>query len=340
MKILIDIKHIPHINFFRNAINILNSLGDDITIICLDRGRNINIAKKEFSTIKVVPMGRHKGGFYSIIFQANIFRFFKIFFYMLSNSFDIGIGVDSFILGMVMKIHNKPNLQFYDDPENKKNLFLEKLTATELFYPYFYRDKKIINFYALKEWAYLSPKYFTPKLNVLDDYNLKEKGYIFVREVNSNTTNYFGQKSGIISKIANKLPAKYKVVFSLEDKNLRKLYPKDWIELHEPVEDIYSLMYYSKYVISSGDSMAREGAMLGVPSIYCGIREMRANTILLDKGILFKKFPEEIPGFIEKLDKKIQKVPEQDNFRSQLENEWTDVTQFIIERINYYRENK
>ena len=39
-------------------------------------------------------------------------------------------------------------------------------------------------------------------------------------------------------------------------------------------------MYYSQIVISSGDSGAyREGAMLGVPSIYAGNRDMPANDI-------------------------------------------------------------
>ena len=46
--------------------------------------------------------------------------------------------------------------------------------------------------------------------------------------------------------------------------------------------------YFSKVVISSGDSMAREGAQLGVPSFYCGVRDMFSNRILIDKGLMFK----------------------------------------------------
>ena len=46
----------------------------------------------------------------------------------------------------------------------------------------------------------------------------------------------------------------------------------------EPIEDIHSLIYYAAGLVSSGDSMAREAALLGVPSYYLGIRySMPAN---------------------------------------------------------------
>ena len=40
--------------------------------------------------------------------------------------------------------------------------------------------------------------------------------------------------------------------------------------------------------------MAREGAMLGVPSIYCGFRNMKANMILENKNILFHVKPGDV----------------------------------------------
>ena len=71
--------------------------------------------------------------------------------------------------------------------------------------------------------------------------------------------------------------------------------------MKEPVKDIHSLMYFSQVVISSGDSVAREGAMLGVPSIYAGIRDMPANVIMIKKEMLFKLEPKEIAGMVEKM---------------------------------------
>jgi len=95
-------------------------------------------------------------------------------------------------------------------------------------------------------------------------------------------------------------------------------------------------MYYSKILISSGDSMAREGAMLGVPSIYCGIREMAANKVMIDKGMLFHINVENVPCFVEQIIRNDIKVEDQSKFRKRLEDEWVDVTEFIIRQIKKY----
>lgn len=336
MKILIDIKHIPHINFFKYAIKILNENAEEIKIICLNRGKNIDIAKKEFTGFEVIPIGKHRGNFLSIVFEANILRFFKIMKYCLANKCDIGISVGGFLFGFVLRIISIPNLQFCDDPENKKSLFFQKLTATALFYPDFYTNHNLINFKALKEWSYLSPKYFIPNEKHLEIYGLKKHKYIFIREVSSKTTNYKGQKSNMIALISTKFPNGYQMVLSLEDKSTAALYPESWILLNEPLEDIHSLIYFSKILISSGDSMAREGAMLGVPSIYCGIRDMAANKVMIDKGMLFHKDVENVPQFVEQIINRDIKIEEQDKFRERLKDEWIDVTEFIIRQIKKY----
>ena len=74
-------------------------------------------------------------------------------------------------------------------------------------------------------------------------------------------------------------------MLSLEDKSTKERYPEDWILLEEPVEGIHSLIYYSCALISSGDSMAREAALLGVPSYYLGIRyDMPAKSCCIKAG--------------------------------------------------------
>ena len=247
-------------------------------------GKNVSIVQKEFPGIEIITIGEHKGTFFSILFSGKFFAFFFNRYHLLRNQYDCGLSVGSFLMGFSLKLFGKPNLQFYDDPENRKNFFFQKLTATELFYPDFFKHKSISNFKALKEWAYLSPKYFTPNPNILNQYDLKEKKYIFIREVNSNTTNYLGQSSDLILSISKEIPLNVNVILSLENKENKEYYPKNWIILKEPLDDIHSLMYYSAIIVSSGDSMAREGAILGVPSIYCGIRNMVANQVMESKG--------------------------------------------------------
>lgn len=325
--------HPAHVNFFKNAIRILKANGHEIILTVLDRGKVPLIVKKEFPDFKVKMVGQHKGSFFSIIFQANIFRFFSMFNLLRKEKPDIGFSVGSFILGFGMKLLNKQNFQFDDDPERKLNLLLERHTATKLFLPVIYKSNhsNIKYFNCLKEWAYLSPSYFRPDKNALDFYNLKPKEYIFVREISTGSLNYKDQKNNIIADFAYQLPSSYKYLLSLEDKNTRYLYPESWQLLHEPVNDIHSLMYYSLLVISSGDSMAREAAMLGVHSIYCGTREMQANKMMKKEGNLFE-MPDYDPFLINKLILN-KSTSRQDVFRNNLQKKWNDITSLILAQV-------
>jgi predicted glycosyltransferase len=227
-----------------------------------------------------------------------------------------------------------PNIAFSDDP--RKYVFpVLKVVADKVYLPPFGTQYKGIRvFQALKEWAYLSPRYFFPDLQVLRDYGLESKKYIFLREVSTKTSNYLHQAEDSILSIAKSFPEEWKVVLSLENKKKKDQYPSNWLILEEPVSSIHSLMYHSLAIVSSGDSMAREGAILGVPSIYAGSREMPANQIMIDKGMLVKVKPTEVVGTIQKvLDGKLCNK-EQSQFREGLSREWEDITRMTINKVN------
>lgn len=334
MNVLIDIAHPAHVNFLKNTIFKLIEGGNSVNIICLDRGKLTSIVKKEFSGVSVAFIGKHRGSKYSVILDANIKRFFKIFSFVRKNNFDVALGVGSFNMGAVLKIFNIPNIQFDDDPERGLNTILEKLTATKLFFPPIIENYgNVCNFKALKEWAYLSPSYFTPNLNVLKKYNLNEKEYIFVREISTGSLNYSRQKANIIASVSRKIDPDINVIFSLENKKKLGYYPDHWQLLREPVEDIHSIIYYSKAVVSSGDSMAREGSLLGVPSIYVGTRKMKANLIMEKRNILFHLKPYELPDFLKKIYFNNYCLVNQEKFRKSLADEWVDVNRFIYDSL-------
>lgn len=338
MKILIDISHPAHINFFRNAISILKEKGHEIVITSLSRGNLKNIINREYDEFQVRFNGRHRGTKWSIIMEANILRFFQQLRFIISKKVDIALSCGSFTTGAIMKyVFQKPNIQFDDDRERKFNVLLERMTSEELIiFPNVKLNTKNKTD-VLKEWAYLSPQYFSPSISILDNYGYKPKEYIFIREVSTGSLNYSEQQSNLIASFANILSNKYNVLFSLEDKSSINQYPSDWTLLKEPLEDIHSLIYFSKILISSGDSMAREGAMLGVPSIYCGIREMAANQVLINKGMLFHKKPNDIPKFVQEILNSNIRIDEQANFREKLKKNWIDVTDLIIKTIEKYQ---
>jgi uncharacterized protein len=337
VKILIAISHPSHANFFKEAARILKRDGNEVIISTLDRGRLVQIVDKEYAGFSRIVAGKHKGSRFSIILNVNIFRFFKFLKICYSNDIDLGMSVGSFTLGAALKLLYKPNIQFDDDPERKANIFLEKLTSSKVYFPPVIPPGKKINiFNALKEWSHLSPDYFTPDETFLKEYGLKPKEYILVRDISTGSLNYMGQDPDIILNMAKTLPKNFKIILSLETKSDFNKYPDDWIILNEPVMDFYSLIYYSKLVLSSGDSMARESAMLGVPGIYCGFRKMKANEILINKGMVFHSKPAEIIEYVTKIINNEISLKNQEEFRKELMSEWEDVTGLIVKIAGEY----
>jgi predicted glycosyltransferase len=339
MKILFDFGHPAHVNFFKPTIMQLQKEGYEIHLSVLNRGRLPDIVKREFSSFPLYVLGKHRGTTFSILWEANIKKLFQLNKLCAKIKPDVGVAVYGFLMGAVMRLRGKPNIQFSDDPERKINTRLQKWTATILSFPIFFTSPrgKIQRFRALKEWAYLSPNYIKPNAEALAEYGLNSKKYIFVREVSNGSLNYQGQQANVIAQFANKFPKGYKVVLSLEDKKTTNQYPENWILLKEPVQDIHSLIYFSKCVVSSGDSMAREGAMLGIPSVYCGFRTMLANKVMQDEKMLLCDTPENTELLMKQIVDDTLAFESQDKFRDRLREEWEDVTQYIINLIKKYK---
>lgn len=328
MIIHFDISHPAHLNFFKHAIHSLHNQGHSVILTVLDRGRLIAIAENEFEGMKIYRSGRHKGGLYSIVIEANILKFFRLLGFFIRHRPHVTLSCGGFVAGFIMKIFNRPNFQFDDDPERKANVRLEKLTSTLLFFPpVIAPEGKIRLFNAVKEWAYLSPAYFKPDMNVLNMFGLSPGEYLFIREVSRETLNYMDQdKKKVIENLIRVSDGK-KVLLSLEKKSDRSLYPEDWILLTEPVSDIHSLIYYSNMLISSGDSMAREASLLGVHAFYCGGRKMAVNNFISSTGFFHDIRPEDLAQEAGNVNYDKKKQAEK---REQLLYSWDDMTEMII----------
>ncbi|THU39354.1 DUF354 domain-containing protein [Niastella caeni] len=338
MKILFDIKHPAQLNLFKGISNELRDENWEVTICYLQRGKLPGIINKEYAGFNIVPVGSSNGTRWSILWDGNIKRTLAFLELIKRENYNICVAASSIPLALACKIAGIPVIQFYDDPERTQINRINASLSSQLFFPPIVKENhKISVFNCLKEWSYLSSKRFQPNEKILRQYALAPHEYVFVREVSNKSFNYYNQQDGIVSGFANRINANAKVILSLEDKSYTDCFPQHWTILQEPVEDIHSLIYYSKLVISSGDSMAREGAMLGVPSVYCGTREMKANELLIQLGIL-----EHLPGdsalaFINStIDKKFDEE-KQTGTRGQLLEQWDDMTVFMKEQINRYK---
>lgn len=335
-KILFDIYHLPQLNFFKPSI--LNLGPEKVDISCVNRGKLVDVIKHELPEYNLFIFGDYKynNGPLSTIFRIIIPRLRRLYSHISRNNYDLIVSAGSaYQASFVSWLKNIPSVGFSDDPR-KFTFNIAKYFSNDFYIPTFsYQTSNVSRFHALKEWAYLSPDYFLPDRSALLDYGLTSGDYIFIRDVSTNTLNYQRQSDNKIQSVAAEI--KDNVVLSLEKKQNHHLYPKEWLVLEEPVSDIYSLMYYSKFVISTGDSMAREGGMLGVSSIYLGDRDMPANEMLIQEKILHKLDTSDFlriyrnnPDFFAKSEQ------EKEQFRRYLNKKWDNVTDLILSLIYKY----
>ena len=343
MNIWIDLGHIPQYNFYKQFIFRLVNDGHFIYLTVLDRGKMATIVKKELASIpniKIYVIGKHRMTKLSALLEVNIWRPIRMFFWKFGKSIDLGFS-NGYICALICKLFRIPNFAFDDDPQtfdyklkiwfsNKSHYCLYKLPEKYQLSP------KVKVLKALKEWSYLAPSVYKADITALDEYGVKPKEYVFLREVSVGTVNYTGQASGAILNVANLIPKDKKVLFSLEDKSKRDLYPKDWILLQEPLKDVHSLIYYAAGLASSGDSMAREAALLGIPAYYLGIRHsMPANLAAAEVA----DFNNEISlPFAQWVNEKLTKTPSelttiQSQVRHQIDEKFDDINEYMYRLV-------
>jgi uncharacterized protein len=343
--IAFDIPHLADFNLLKNAIIVLAKQNKyKVVVYTLDRGRLQVIVRNELpAEVEVINLGKWKSNKFSKIVITNFYRTIQFCLKFIRNRPAIGISPGTLPFALALTLFRVKNIQFSDDVERWFLTSLEGFFATEKYYPAVstkFSNRKVIKIAMLKQWAYLSPKYFTPEKSVLETYGLVEKKYFFVREIITGSTNYRTQPEYLVSKIAALFPAGYKVVLSLEDKSAVNNYPKNWIILKEPVAHFHSLIYYSKALISSGDSMAREGGVLGVPSIYCGIRYMEANKILEQQGMLLHVPYADVPDLLTKIVCNEKTFEDQEPYRQRLSSEFIELTDFIVTKAEAIVDNR
>lgn len=332
--ILLDINHIAHINFFKNALDRLGDYAIDYEIIAA-RPRNnlVSVLEKEYKRSPLMLYSTFKKSIFNkalVVLHEDI----KIKSLLKNYNYDLLTGTQSISLAHVAYLTKKPSVVFTDDLEYKLEYYAYKPFASRIVVPAYFNqnNRKFITYHGFKELAYLHPKYFTANQKILHEYSLIPGNYVFIREVSSMSSNYNDLVEGKLASICPQLRKMgLKIVLSLENKELRKYFEDTCIILNEPVNDIYSLLNYAAFSICSGDTMARESSLLGTPSIYTGGRKMAANKELMNKGILFKS--DDIQDTIDTakniINKNIKERTKEIIFEA-INSEWEDTTEVII----------
>jgi len=337
MKILVDLNHPVDVNFFKNAIRSWTTQHNcHVDITLQPRGKLVPILQSELPGFPFTSIGTFQKSMAAKVLMV-AYRFPRFFNHVRRGGYDVvasfgGIGIchATFIL-------RKPSVIFDDDIEYGIGFYPYKPFATRLVMPAQIpvNGRNVIRYKGFKELAYLHPKYFNPDESALQEYGLKPREYVFVREVSKISMNYAHLKSGQLATVCAQLRTLgLKVVISLEDKSLKDRFAPHCIILQEPVKDIYSLMHFARLTISSGDTMARESCLTGTPVIYTGGRYMSVNTELKKKGIFFEPDGENrIMNLVGMITEQNVKERTQDIVRQALLNEWEDTTEVIVNNV-------
>lgn len=318
----------------------LSEKGYKVYVTVLKRGKLPEIARRELSLIPYVDMffiGKHRMTKLSAIIEANVLRIPQVFWWKINRKIDMAFS-NGFHSALVCNKFNIFNYSFDDDPQTV--IYKHKVRYNTICHFCICETNKqlspnVVILRCTKEWAYLAPKYFQPNPKVLEKYNVNPKEYVFLREVSVGTVNYAGQASGAILGIQDLIPKDKKVLFSLEEKDKWHLYPKDWILLQEPIEDIHSLIYYSAGLVSSGDSMAREAALLGVPSYYLGIRyDMPANAAVAKVANLQNQKTTDFATWVKNLSvSPTEAEQQQQSLRKHIDKEFIDINEYMLNLV-------
>ena len=91
--------------------------------------------------------------------------------------------------------------------------------------------------------------------------------------------------------------------------------------------------------MSSGDSLAREAALLGTPAIYTGGREMKINEELIDIKCLFKEEEQDkINKIVKFLTSNNYKKRTREIIAEKLSQEWVKTSEVITKVLRYQYE--
>jgi predicted glycosyltransferase len=338
MRVIFDLLHPAHLNFFKNSMSELDRAGIDINIIYRRRGQIRAVLEHDLPGKRSEEIGLHyknPGGKFAALFQ----REYQIMKYLKKQNYDLTLGVAGFYIGFPAKMQGKSALTFTDDWEYKTTFYLSKYFSDYLVIPELIpaTGKKLLKYKSYKELGYLHPNYYKPSETNIRKAGLKPGKYVFFRLVKAVSLNYLTLATGNLQELFKEIKELgYDIVLSPEEPEQAEQYKDICHILEAPVEDIHSWLANAALTITFGDTISRESCLLGTPTIYLGGRDMVVNNELIEMGCLKKidASDEIIPAIKSSLEGG-EKAEVKKNVKKMLESgKWLDTTQVIIDICN------
>lgn len=262
MRILIDMGHPAHVHFFRHAIAELQRQGHAVRVTARDRDVTVALLNAYGIPFIVRPTGWRPLNL--LVAGRYITREARTF------GADILLGVHNpYVAAAAVKLR-KPCVLFTDTPGTA---FVNRISvgrATAVVTPECLagRFQRQTTYPGYKEMAYLHPSRFAPDGGIPAQYGLaRGEPYFVVRfiewkayhdsgvrvmqeEAKNGLLAYLGKRGRIIACSEGSGPV-----------------PAGCTAVKNPA-DVHSLLAYSSGYVGEGATMAKEAAVLGVPSVY------------------------------------------------------------------------
>ncbi len=272
MKIWIDLTNSPHINFFSNIIEDIQSRGHEVIITCRDLANTIELIQLKGWEYKEI--GRHAGA--RTLNKLSYFpkRVLQLYLFLRKNKPDVAVSHSSFYSPITSWLLKIPSI-YINDNEHAKGNYISFLFASKVLLPEFLENvskqkkwknlSKIFFYPGTKEAVYLSKGNFGSGKNIT-----KEKiKNIYIRPEPWTAQYYKGRKffmDGLIIELS-----KYFNVFILpRGKEQQEHYEQKFFSTINVIGEAISLeniIDNCDLFIGAGGTMTREVAILGIPTI-------------------------------------------------------------------------
>ncbi len=258
MKILIDMGHPAHVHFFRNAIRELESKGHRVKVTARDKDVTLRLLDACKIPYETRPDGwRPLNLFKAARFVTDAARAFGA---------DRLVGVHNPYVARAAASLEKPCILFTDTPGTPFVNRISVCKASKVITPECLRGMfpNQTTYPGCKEMAYLHP--FTPDRGVLARHGLSGKYYVvrFIGWTAHHDSGVRGLSPERKRELVAALAARGQVVMCNES---GEEVPEGCIAVRNP-EDAHSLLALSSGYVGEGATMAKEAAVLGVPSVY------------------------------------------------------------------------
>lgn len=340
MNILFDFVHPADVNLFTNVIRYLQTNHPDYKLYITYRDRGIlgKLLQNEVHGLEIIKIGEHQKTFMRKLLHLFI-REFAFIPFLIKHRIDLSVNQGACNI-LACKLLGIPFILFEDDYEYKMAFYYAKFFATRDIMPEFIpgKGKNVVKYKGCKELAHLHPDYYHYPDAILDEYGLRGSRYVFIREIANISVNYYSRKDYLLD-VLNHLISNGLIPVLSSEREVKGL-PPQCIKLEKIGGGYFALIKNALFVISSGDTVAREASVLGVPVIYSGGRSMLANDMFISMGIMRKC------DTIENIIKEINNLSQTETDKSvdyrklvelQIRNDWDDVTKVIYTQIMSFK---